>query len=242
MRHTVFAGASMGCAWPSTTGVLLAWLSGSSCARWVVPEYDSPDGRHVESGTSASTGPGATPAESPQAGDASRLSDATRSGPVEVCDNGLDDNGDGAVDEGCACVPGARQRCYVGPASRAGAGLCVMGTQTCERAGAQIQWTACVGSGAPSSEICDGFDNDCNGLIDETCPCDSSLHTACYGGPPGTLGVGPCHAGVGTCSPIAGDVPQGTACEGMVRPAWEICDGVDNDCDGVVDNAARRCD
>src|SRR5262245_12911673 len=38
----------------------------------------------------------------------------------EICFNGLDDNGDGQVDERCACLPGEMQRCYLGPAARAG--------------------------------------------------------------------------------------------------------------------------
>ena len=61
-----------------------------------------------------------------------------------------------------------------------------------------------------AAEICDGFDNDCDGSIDEDFDLDGD--------------------GVTTC---AGDCDDSDA---SVYPgAPEVCDGIDNDCDGVVD-------
>jgi len=58
---------------------------------------------------------------------------------------------------------------------------------------------------------------------------------SCYSGPTGSLGVGRCSSGVSACG--AGGEAR---CEGEVLPALERCGaeaGVDEDCDGLVDEA-----
>lgn len=77
----------------------------------------------------------------------------------------------------------------------------------------------------PSTEVCDGIDNDCNGQVDENFP---------------TLG-NTCVAGIGVCGMqgflvcnIAQDDVECNATAGS--PVTEVCDGLDNDCDGQVDN------
>lgn len=92
----------------------------------------------------------------------------------EICGNGLDDNGNGLIDEGCACTAGTTQACYTGPAIRAGVGDCKKGTQSCAGGG----WGDCTGSVLPAKETCDGVhDENCDGTVDEGCP----MH--CTGGP-----------------------------------------------------------
>src|SRR5262245_13018165 len=49
----------------------------------------------------------------------------------EVCDNGLDDDLNGFVDENCRCGSGATQQCFNGPPSQASAPNCHKGTQAC---------------------------------------------------------------------------------------------------------------
>src|SRR4051812_10499811 len=44
--------------------------------------------------------------------------------PGERCGNGIDDDGDGQIDEGCACTPGESQRCYSGGYASRGVGTC----------------------------------------------------------------------------------------------------------------------
>jgi hypothetical protein len=89
----------------------------------------------------------------------------------------------------------------------------------------------------PSREICDGLDNDCNGVPDDTaeaCDCLPGEQRRCYGGPPGTDGQGPCVGGVQTCGPEGRFGP----CAGQRLPESEICDGQDNDCNGRADDSA----
>ena len=69
------------------------------------------------------------------------------------------------------------------------------------------------------------------------CGCEAGESRACYGGPPGTDGVGLCRSGLERC--VDGGFG---ACDGEVRPAPEDCaSSVDADCDGLAGCADPDC-
>ena len=116
--------------------------------------------------------------------------DAPRDPDREVCDNGIDDDGDDEIDEACPCAPGEERSCYEGEPELAGVGVCTRGIQTCERMIGDdgelsvTGWGGCEGSGQPSpaGEECDGADDDCDGEVDEDCPpVDTTCGTPCAG-------------------------------------------------------------
>jgi formylglycine-generating enzyme required for sulfatase activity len=81
------------------------------------------------------------------------------------------------------------------------------------------------------AETCNGVDDDCNFAVDDN-PTDPTLGQACGTTCPGGL-VANC---TGQCTPGALHCTAGAiACEGGTGPSGEVCDGVDNNCDGFVD-------
>ncbi|MFO0649030.1 MAG: MopE-related protein [Polyangiales bacterium] len=170
-------------------------------------------------------------------GDGPTADGGATSGP-ERC-NHIDDDGDGMVDEGCPCAPGTTQECYPAPASTRARGTCRDGSQRCLGEGEFGDWGACEGAVTPADDTCgDRVDQDCNGLIDDGAMCCRAGTTAtCYSGPMGTLGRGICRAGMRTC---AADGSPGT-CMGETLPRTEVCNGLDDDCDGAIDEDCRAC-
>ena len=117
----------------------------------------------------------------------------------ETC-NGADDDCDGETDED-------------------------LGETTCGKGGCLHTVESCAG-GAPvycdpfegiAVEVCDGADNDCDGLTDED------------------LGEIPC--GTGACLHTVGNCVDGQAgeCDPDLGAEVETCNGLDDDCDGPID-------
>src|SRR6185503_9753825 len=101
----------------------------------------------------------------------------------DACGNGIDDDHNGLVDDGCPCRPGATQMCYPGDAAEVGRGPCAQGTQFCVGTAEFGTWSDCVGAIGPSPDDCgDGVDDDCNGAADDgpTCVCAPGAVRGCY--------------------------------------------------------------
>jgi hypothetical protein len=159
---------------------------------------------------------------------------STNPGARETCNGTYDDNCDGTVDEGCGCVTGTTRSCGADEI-----GECVAGTQTC----IEGLWAGCSGTG-PTTETCNGLDDDCDGMTDE-----GLLVSGCYSdGDADGFGTG---ASSMQCRDMTRDrfgfCPAGYTNLAMpvdcndsiaeIRPdGIERCDTLDNDCDGVVDD------
>ena len=128
--------------------------------------------------------------------------------PVEICD-GKDNDCDGTTDN---------NPLYVGLPCGAPVGECKQGKWVCEKGA-----LTCKGQTAPTPELCDGKDNDCNGIIDDNVV---GLGKTCGSA------VGECKQGVPVC------IKGGVVCQGGTGPSSEVCDCKDNNCDGQVDNGA----
>jgi hypothetical protein len=127
--------------------------------------------------------------------------------------------------------------CNVGDSEQCGGGL-----GECAKVGVRIClesriWGPCLGEVRPTTELCDGKDNDCDGVIDD----DPSNAPAC------PLSQGVCEFSAQKCVDGGYVNNCGPATYG---PSYEVlentCDGLDNDCDRrllrVLDGDGRHAD
>jgi hypothetical protein len=153
----------------------------------------------------------------------------THPGATEVC-NGIDDDCDGSRDEGLLLT-------FYVDADGDTHGLASVSMQACSAPSGYVTSSddcndGCASCFPGSAEVCDGLDNDCDGTID-----DGVLSTFYVDADGDTYGTtvttqactmpsgyaarsGDCNDGCATCNPGRS----------------EICDGLDNDCDGTIDD------
>jgi hypothetical protein len=172
-----------------------------------------------------------------QAGDCDDGDPAVHPAADEVC-NGIDDDCDGATDpsssldaptwytdadaDGYGDDSSAQQGCSAPSGTTGAAGDCDDGDPAVHPA---------------AEEVCNGVDDDCDGEADP----DSSVDAATWFTDADGDGFGDASTAAVSCDAASDQVSDATDCDDgddSVHPAAdELCNGVDDDCDGSVDPA-----
>jgi hypothetical protein len=141
--------------------------------------------------------------------DCNDLNDSIHPGAEDAACDGIDNNCDGTEDEDYASTA---TECGIGACANTGLTGCVHG---------EVVDSCLPKTTAANDSVCNGLDDDCSGIADEDYV---ALPTAC--------GIGACAAS-GTTACINGTVVDSCIAG---TPANETCNGLDDDCNALVDD------
>src|SRR5258708_6551307 len=151
---------------------------------------------------------------------------------ADTCATGNDDNCNGVPNEGCGCEMGQTRTCDKGGLF----GKCAAGMQTCDAAG---KWSACSTAPAAADTCAAGNDDNCNGKVNEGCPCVNGTTRPCSEG--GLFGK--CAAGTQTCvdSKWAACSIAPASADSCVPDNDDNCNDLKNESCACVQNQTRPC-
>ncbi|MDP6944298.1 MAG: putative metal-binding motif-containing protein, partial [Myxococcota bacterium] len=154
--------------------------------------------------------------------------DDTNPSEAELCD-GLDNDCNGFTDDG---NPETNNTAPCGSDT----GECLKGLTICVSSGELGAEVQCVGQKGPETDLCNDADDDCDGQTDEDFKAGGGATLTDLDGAEGlTLGddcgTGVCLGGVVECGP--GEASLSCATHWKANP--ELCNGLDDDCDGQTD-------
>ncbi len=173
-------------------------------------------------------------------GDCDDMAGSVHPGVLDACDAmNIDDDCNGTPNDppmGCMCTGTESRPCTA-------LGVCAAGTESCSGG----TWGSC--SIAPVTEVCDGRDEDCDGVVDDgvqvTCFADGDGdgYSASGATPtplcPASGGFGGCPTGYTTRAPMGSAIDCNDTVYATSPAGTETCNAIDDDCDGTADEMLR---